>query len=186
MQAKITTMYTFRKMARNCVIALVAGILLGNHIAHQSMSTFDQAITGMETMAPVNRKMAKVNAIGTIARKIRNNDYPSRAKVVSEWGQLAIENMERTGFPASVTIAQFIVEAGINEETPNGQGLLERTNNPFGIKYSGQEKPSYIENWHSLVSGYYEDSKGVKWLIFHNLAASFEYHSQVVTIGYML
>lgn len=53
----------------------------------------------------------------------------SRAEYISKWQKVAIEEMNRSGIPASITMAQGCLESG------NGNSELSReSNNHFGIK----------------------------------------------------
>ena len=53
----------------------------------------------------------------------------TRGEYIAQWADVAIEHMEIYGIPASITMAQAIVESGC------GNSVLARTaNNHFGIK----------------------------------------------------
>ena len=57
----------------------------------------------------------------------------TRQEYIAKWADVAIEHMEIYGIPASITMAQAILESG------NGNGTLARTaNNHFGIKCGNQ------------------------------------------------
>ena len=52
-----------------------------------------------------------------------------RESYIEEYAQLAVSEMNRSGIPASITLAQGILESG------NGQSeLAKKPNNQFGIK----------------------------------------------------
>ena len=48
---------------------------------------------------------------------------------INKYKGIAIKEMERTGIPASITLAQAIVESGSGESN-----LAKKANNHFGIK----------------------------------------------------
>ena len=67
---------------------------------------------------------------------------------IDEYKELAMENMRRYGIPASVTLAQGILESA------NGQSQLARNeNNHFGIKAS--------QSWINAGGKYGLDRKSV-------------------------
>jgi flagellum-specific peptidoglycan hydrolase FlgJ len=67
-------------------------------------------------------------------------------KYIENFGGLAIEEMQRTGIPASIKLAQAIVESGCGKSI-----LAARANNHFGIKCK-----SY---WTGQKYYYYDDDK---------------------------
>ncbi|MGZ2370718.1 glucosaminidase domain-containing protein [Ancylomarina sp. YFZ004] len=61
----------------------------------------------------------------------------SRKAYISKYKQLAITEMERTGIPASITLAQGLLESGNGNST-----LATKANNHFGIKCHDWTGPS--------------------------------------------
>ena len=58
--------------------------------------------------------------------KMTNDDY------VNQWSTIAVEQMNQYGIPASITMAQGILESG------SGNSMLaKKANNHFGIKCHG-------------------------------------------------
>jgi len=76
----------------------------------------------------------------------------ARAEYIQEYAQIAVDEMNRSGVPASITLAQGILESG------NGKSELARkSNNHFGIKchqdwkgkkifHDDDEKMNVLEN----------------------------------------
>ena len=92
----------------------------------------------------------------------KNQEY------VEQYKEYAMEQMRRYGIPASVTLAQGILESS------NGQSQLARNeNNHFGIKASS--------SW--LASGgkyglYTDDKPNEKFCSYANVGDSYEHHSK--------
>ncbi len=61
--------------------------------------------------------------ISTFSQKITRQEY------ISQWQVLAIEEMNRSGIPASITMAQGVLESG-----DGNSELSKKSNNHFGIK----------------------------------------------------
>jgi len=89
----------------------------------------------------------------------------SRQKYIDDHVEAAMEQMRRYGIPASITLAQGIVESA------NGQSTLAKTaNNHFGVKgtFNGQ----YV-----LAN---DDKPNEKFKKYDSVAQSFEDHSKVL------
>lgn len=88
----------------------------------------------------------------------------------------AIEDMRRTGIPASLTIAQAALESAWG-----ASGLTQRANNLFGIKGVGPAGFSEM-----LTTEYYGGKKHqvvAKFRAYHNWAESIADHSKLVLNG---
>lgn len=73
--------------------------------------------------APANRTPDKVITGNTLVNRLSGDEYIKRYKAI------AISEMNKSGIPASITLAQGLLESG------NGNGSLARqANNHFGIK----------------------------------------------------
>lgn len=92
----------------------------------------------------------------------KNKDYADK------YAEYAMEQMRRYGIPASVTLAQGIIESS------NGQSQLARNeNNHFGIKAT--------QSW--IASGgkyglYTDDKPNEKFCSYGSISNSYEHHSQ--------
>jgi flagellum-specific peptidoglycan hydrolase FlgJ len=72
-------------------------------------------------------------ALNTLAESDPNKRN-TRAQYIAQWKDVAIDQMEKYGIPASITLAQAILESG------DGNSELARgANNHFGIKCHGWE-----------------------------------------------
>jgi hypothetical protein len=105
------------------------------------------------------------------------------AYYINRYVKLSIKEQELFGFPASVKLAQFLVEGGFSIKEPKGSKLVLEGNNPFGIKYFGNSIPNRIENWHeyAYVDDFIyatDDCIGqCKFIKFKGIWHSFRYHS---------
>jgi hypothetical protein len=94
---------------------------------------------------------------------------------ISQYKQIAIQEMERTGIPASITLAQGLLESNWGRSE-----LAVKSNNHFGIKCSGQ--------WDGETHYRYDDdydSFGRKkkscFRVYDHAEASFIDHSEFLT-----
>ena len=96
-----------------------------------------------------------------------------RGGIVYRYSGLAIDEQRRTGFPASVKLAQMIVEAGFSDRSPYGSKIFQEGMNPFGIKYwDSKEYPDYVIGY--IKRG---DDKFIK---FRDVESAFQFHSDFV------
>lgn len=96
-------------------------------------------------------------AIGDESKNTRN-DY------IERWKVTALKNMFEYGIPASITLAQGILESGNGNST-----LTRKANNHFGIKCHGWDGPGYYMD---------DDKKDECFRVYSNAEDSFEDHSQ--------
>lgn len=86
---------------------------------------------------------------------------------IKTYAELAIDEMQRTGFPASIKIAQGIIE------TSAGRGeLVGRSNNHFGLKCKS--------NWTGGKVYHDDDEQGECFRQYEDAATSFKDHSDYV------
>lgn len=87
----------------------------------------------------------------------------SRSEYIENWKSVAIEQMLNHNIPASITLAQGILESG------SGNSVLAREgNNHFGIKCHGWNgKKIYLD----------DDAKGECFRVYKNANASYDDHS---------
>lgn len=89
------------------------------------------------------------------------------SEYVDQYKEAAMEQMRRYGIPASITLAQGILESG------SGQSELSRKgNNHFGIKATS----SWLENGGSYLV-YADDKPNEKFCQYASVADSYEHHS---------
>lgn len=85
-------------------------------------------------------------------------------KYIDKYAQIAVSEMERTGVPASITLAQGMLES------ENGSSeLAAEFNNHFGIKCHS--------DWKGAKTYYDDDKKGECFRVYASAEASFKDHS---------
>src|ERR1700744_1597659 len=83
---------------------------------------------------------------------------------IQQYKDLAIAEMQRSGVPAAITLAQGLLE------TENGNSVLAKiANNHFGIKCK--------ENWTGGRFSHNDDLPGECFRVYKNAAASYKDHS---------
>jgi hypothetical protein len=94
----------------------------------------------------------------------------ARSQYISEYSQIAIDEMNRSGIPASITLAQGILESG------NGKSELARkSNNHFGIKCHSSWKGARV--YHD------DDEQGECFRKYEEVRHSFEDHTDFLVRG---
>lgn len=93
-----------------------------------------------------------------------NENRISRSQYISQWKEVAIDNMVKHGIPASITLAQGILESGDG----NSQ-LASKSNNHFGIKCHS--------DWQGKKVYHDDDAKGECFRKYDNARESFADHS---------
>ena len=89
----------------------------------------------------------------------------TRAEYIDRWADVAIEHMEVYGIPASITMAQAILESG------SGNSRLARlANNHFGIKCGN--------NWEGEVIHHDDDAVGECFRSYSSAEESFADHAE--------
>ena len=93
-----------------------------------------------------------------------------RESYIEEYAQLSVSEMNRSGIPASITLAQGILESG------NGQSELARkSNNHFGIKCH--------TDWKGAKVYHDDDAKGECFRKYNKPQHSFEDHTDFLMRG---
>ena len=88
----------------------------------------------------------------------------TRQEYIERWRVTAIEHMFEHNIPASITLAQGMLESGNGNST-----LTRKANNHFGIKCHGWDGPGYYMD---------DDAKDECFRVYKNAEQSFEDHSQ--------
>jgi LysM repeat protein len=92
----------------------------------------------------------------------------TRSEYIDTYKDLAMQEMERTGIPASITLAQGLLESG------DGNGRLARkANNHFGIKCH--------DDWKGKTIYHDDDEKGECFRRYKSVEESFRDHSDFLT-----
>ena len=117
---------------------------------------------------------------GTKSPKLHNTSVSrtmsKASEYVDQYKEAAMEQMRRYGIPASITLAQGILESG------SGQSELSRKgNNHFGIKATS----SWLENGGSYLV-YADDKPNEKFCQYASVADSYEHHSLFLKSNWIL
>lgn len=91
-------------------------------------------------------------------------------RYIATYSDMAVEQMERYGVPASITLAQ-----GLLESRAGTSRLATRGNNHFGIKCGGTWKGPYM-----LMT---DDAPNEKFRVYRNARESYEDHSRFLRYG---
>lgn len=91
-------------------------------------------------------------------KKISTGDY------IKQWSSTAVNNMKQYGIPASIILAQGILESGSGNSY-----LAKKGNNHFGIKCHS--------DWRGKKMYHDDDKKGECFRVYGSAAASFEDHA---------
>ncbi|MGQ1785639.1 glucosaminidase domain-containing protein [Saccharicrinis sp. GN24d3] len=92
----------------------------------------------------------------------------SRVQYIQEYHELAIKEMNRVGIPASITLAQGMLESGNGNST-----LARKSNNHFGIKCHN--------DWSGRKVYHDDDRKGECFRKYKNVYQSYIDHSDFLT-----
>ncbi|MBN2349726.1 MAG: glucosaminidase domain-containing protein [Bacteroidales bacterium] len=97
----------------------------------------------------------------------RNTPKISREEYILKYKDLAIEEMQRTGIPASITLAQGMLESG------NGNSrLAQKANNHFGIK---------CHDWEGRKIHHHDDARNECFRKYKSAEESYRDHSDFLT-----
>ena len=102
-----------------------------------------------------------VGAASLMAQEVRM----TRAEYVEKYKSIAIAHMKRFGIPASITMAQGILESGAGNSD-----LARRSNNHFGIKCK--------KDWTGEKVYHDDDAKGECFRAYPTVEASYEDHAK--------
>ncbi len=98
----------------------------------------------------------------TVCGQTRNKKYE---EYIDKYKELAVEQMERYGIPASITLAQGLLESGAGQSS-----LTRRSHNHFGIKCGG--------DWRGKTTYHDDDARGECFRVYKNARESYEDHSR--------
>lgn len=165
-------------------IFLIGCIILANSFIETPQVDYIEKLSVMKLPSP--QKTPFESDINTVLGLAYQQDTV-HAYYINRYAQLAIDEQKKFGFPASVKLAQFILEGGYTNDTPNGSRLASQANNPFGIKYYGPNVPKRIPNWEAFIDEGYilakDDCKELcKFIKFKGYWHAFRYHSYF-TVG---
>lgn len=105
-----------------------------------------------------------ISALLIIHQPAGAQKVPERAEYIAKYSQLAVDEMRRSGIPASITMAQAILESSIGRSD-----LATKANNHFGIKCH--------VGWSGDRFYYDDDEKDECFRVYANAEESFKDHS---------
>lgn len=103
-----------------------------------------------------------------VSRIIPSKARLSTLEYIEEYADIAVSQMKAHNIPASITLAQGILESG-----SGNSGLTKNSNNHFGIKCH--------KNWKGLRTYYDDDAKGECFRVYNDPANSFQDHALFLT-----
>lgn len=98
----------------------------------------------------------------TLQAQTRNKQYENYIK---KYRELAVEEMKKYHIPASITLAQGLLESGAGQST-----LARKSNNHFGIKCGG--------DWTGKTVSHDDDARGECFRAYKHPKDSYEDHSK--------
>ena len=98
----------------------------------------------------------------TLQAQTRNKQYEDYIK---KYRELAVEEMKKYHIPASITLAQGLLESGAGQST-----LARKSNNHFGIKCGG--------DWNGKTVSHDDDARGECFRAYKHPKDSYEDHSK--------
>ena len=98
----------------------------------------------------------------TLSAQTRNKQYEAYIK---QYRDLAVEEMKKYHIPASITLAQGLLESGAGQSA-----LARKSNNHFGIKCGG--------DWNGRTVSHNDDARGECFRAYKHPKQSYEDHSK--------
>ncbi|MFM7388714.1 MAG: glycoside hydrolase family 73 protein, partial [Bacteroidota bacterium] len=105
---------------------------------------------------------ALICTLTTLSFGALENESSKKALYLENYREIAVQQMNKYGIPASITLAQGMLESGYGESV-----LAKKSNNHFGIKchsswtgattYANDDKPNECFRVYASVADSYED-----------------------------
>lgn len=111
------------------------------------------------------RKIGVLFALSFYGLSLHAQISQSYLSYITRYKDLAIEQMEMYNIPASITLAQGILESGAGQST-----LSQKSNNHFGIKCGS--------DWKGKSTFHDDDYKGECFRVYPDVRSSYEDHSR--------
>ena len=102
--------------------------------------------------------------LSSVALHAQSLDTTAIIEYIKKYKDISIEEMQRTGIPASITLAQGIHESGFGKSY-----LAQNTNNHFGIKCKAE--------WTGKTFKYTDDAPNECFRVYDNVEESYRDHS---------
>lgn len=112
----------------------------------------------------IRKTILSIAVIVLSAQGITAQKVPARADYIARYSDLAVSEMRRSGIPASITMAQAILESSLGKSD-----LATRANNHFGIKCH--------VGWEGRKFFYDDDEKNECFRVYESVEDSFRDHS---------
>lgn len=97
----------------------------------------------------------------------RNTRY---TEYINQYNKIAVDEMKKYKIPASITLAQGLLESGAGQST-----LARNSNNHFGIKCGS--------SWRGKTVLHHDDARNECFRAYNNAKDSYEDHSRFLTSG---
>lgn len=135
------------------------------------------SLKNLKEGSPIINRETTFNIDESILNNIKNS---SRKRYIKNYYKLAIAEQQKYGIPASVTLAQALVESRSGLSS-----LSKSTNNHFGMKYHGVRYVNRIPKGNKLVDknkfkNYKDDDPDDVFLGFPGVWHSYRYHSELL------
>lgn len=114
------------------------------------------------------KKISLIILSGLLMSALFAQERISRAQYIATYSPIAIKNMKETGIPASITMAQAILESG-----DGNSDLAKNANNHFGIKCHSE--------WTGKKQFQDDDTKNECFRVYKKAEESFADHSAFLT-----
>src|SRR6185312_652348 len=118
----------------------------------------------------INRRLVWVMGLTAVTSVVRAQISANGVLYVNTYKTLAIEEEQRTGVPAAITLAQ-----GLHETEAGTSELVRNSNNHFGIKCKAE--------WKGPVYHHDDDAKGECFRVYASAADSYRDHSDFLRQG---
>lgn len=103
--------------------------------------------------------------VSTTVRNNISNAMTESERYIVTYYPVAVEQMERHGIPASITLAQALLEGGAGKSD-----LVENANNHFGVKAD--------KRWNGNSYSKWDNGKWCQFRVYKSAEESFEDHSE--------
>lgn len=115
----------------------------------------------------MKRKLTVALFLIIVANLAAQQSYDRRSAYINEYSSLAMEEMERSGVPASITLAQAVLESADGTST-----LARKSNNHFGIK---------CHDWTGKTVTHDDDRNNECFRSYRTIEESYRDHSDFLT-----
>ena len=121
----------------------------------------------------MNRIFYIISVVALLTSCVSNKQVSSDNTQTSDYGEryvktyypMAVEQMEKYGIPASITLAQALLEGGAGRSD-----LVQEANNHFGVKAD--------KRWQGKTYSKWDNGKWCKFRVYKNTQESYEDHSK--------